>query len=385
MTTTTLADKFGEIETSLNGRLIERFTEVDIALRGLVSRQHVLQLGEPGIAKSLLTRNLVAHIDFGDDEAAYFERLLTRTSPPEILFGPLNLAKLEEGSYERNTYRMLPQARIAFLDEIFKAGGSLLNTLLMVVNERIFENPHPEQVPLWTVFAASNEFPVEDELAAISDRFLIRCTVRPIAEPGNFVRMLQLTDDPIDPMISVDEVGQAQTEAAAVHVPEVVLEAMADLRSQLRGKGITPSDRRWRQSLSVIRAGAWLAGEEAASLADLSVLEHTLWVAPDQHSDVKRTVLELANPLEKEAMDLLVDVSGLWEEIDRVRTDDNPETKRRQGMEIHRTLERAERSVEGLAVKADGGRPTPTMNELQSTVNRLRKAVMHDVFDIPTE
>lgn len=148
------------ILSQLHTGLIEREEPIRLALLAALSGEHLLLIGEPGTAKSVLARKL--HLAFKDGE--YFERLLTKFSVPEELFGPLSIKALENDCYLRLTDRYLPAASIAFIDEIFKANSAILNALLTLLNEREFDNGDSRiKTPLVSVIAASNELPDDED------------------------------------------------------------------------------------------------------------------------------------------------------------------------------------------------------------------------------
>ena len=181
-------DVLRAIRDELQQVFLERNELIDGALVALVAAQHVLVIGPPGTAKSMLADEVCRRID----GAAYFQWLLTRFTTPEELFGAVSLKALEQDDYRRLTTHKLPEAHIAFLDEVFKASSSILNTILTLINERRFHNGREvADVPLLTLFAASNELPEDDELLALHDRFLLRFVVDYVSEDFRFLKLLQ--------------------------------------------------------------------------------------------------------------------------------------------------------------------------------------------------
>lgn len=300
--TNTNFTKLEEIKMALNAKFFEREEEVEGILVALLSRQHMLMIGPAGTAKSALSVEL-AKIVQGTD---YFQWLLTRFSTPEEVFGPLSLKDLEQGVYKRNTATKMPEANLVFLDEIFKANSAILNSLLTLINERLFyNNGTPVQVPLMSVIGASNEYPEEGEgLEALFDRFLLRFELDYIADETNFVSMMKGTGQNfVMPSMTMDELVQLQFFTDMVTIPDEVYDTLSKIRNELRDEGIRPSDRRFKQSLSVLQAKALINQRQVVKVDDIVILENALWETVDQKDNVSLIVRSHAQDVVTQKLD----------------------------------------------------------------------------------
>ena len=367
----TVAEKLRQIEQELTAQFLERREPIRGLLVGLLARQHVLLLGPPGTAKSELARAVCSRVA----GAQWFYWLLGRTSTPEELFGPVSLRALEQDSYRRVTAGKLPEAHVAFLDEVFKANAAVLNLLLAVLNERIFHNDGTQTaVPLITAVGASNELPEDlEELGALWDRFLLRYVVDYIRDPRHFERLLTLPPRQAGgTAITLDELAAAQVEVQAVDVRAVVPTVVA-LRSTVAGMGIRVSDRRWRQSLSLVQAHAWLEGRTQATADDLEILTAALWDSPEQIPQIRQAVMAAVNPLDQEALELLDQATEI-----HARAMAAPEEKATEvGMEANTKLKRINERLATLRSQArETGRSTARIDEVAQRVATMQREVL---------
>ncbi len=298
---TTPLQQLQHLRQDLAVQFPERRELIEGTLYALLSSDHILLLGPPGTGKSSLARAVAQA--FG---ARYFERLLTKFTTPEEIFGPVSLKGLENDRYTRITDDKLPEAEIAVIDETFKANSAILNTLLTLMNERLFHNDgQPTPCPLVTLFGASNELPEGRELEALFDRFLLRYEVSYLLRPSNLRAVLTAADPASPASMSMDQLRAAQAEVQTVTITDETLDALLAIREACKAEGIVASDRRWKKCLKAARASAYLAGESKTSPEDLSLLTDCLWREPKERPKLARVVGKLADPIGSQALEIV--------------------------------------------------------------------------------
>lgn len=380
-----IVTKLNDLQVALNTDLLERQTEIKTAVTALISQRHHFQIGPPGTAKSYLVRRLLARIG-GLEHDDLFTWLLTKYTTPEEIFGPPSLKALEEDIYRRNTEGKLPNAYLAFLDEIFKANSSILNAFLTIMNERLFANGGTSDlVPLQCIFAASNELPHGEELNALWDRLHFRHEIRPMQDKSNFITMLSALRDPNPvPSISWQEIQAAQELVTQVELPLDIIETVMVLREGLAKVGIEPTERRFVDSLAIIQATAFLNGRMVADNDDLGLLRHVMWYRMEDQKVVTQQVLQLSNPIDKDAQDLLDEIEILGSELDEtVRNIDNFKARAKAAVQIHGKLAKAKGEKEALQKRAEAsGRKSEILDALNDRFISIGKTLMRECFQL---
>lgn len=281
-----------DIKQEFSGYFKERDAEINGSLLALLSGEHILLLGPPGTAKTLLASKICETIEDGN----FFHYLLTRFSTPEEVFGPLSLKALERDEFSRRVEGYLPTSHIALLDEIFKANSSILNSLLTVLNERKYHNGRELlDVPLFSVFGASNELPEEDEsLDALYDRFLFRYKVDYIQHEENLESLIFENADDFVPStkLNVDTIREVQKRASMLPVDTEVRTIVKGLRRELKNSNIFVSDRRWRKIVNVLRVASAVNGHSSVNRMTVVLLQHVLWDVPEQKETIRKLILD---------------------------------------------------------------------------------------------
>jgi MoxR-like ATPase len=307
--------------------LVERRVEVELSFACLIARVHPLWIGPSGVAKSMLVDQMLERIT-GD--VRKFTRLLAKGSTPEEVLGPPNLMALTEGRWERVIDGKLPTAHVAFIDEIFKSNSALLNALLKIVNERVFENDGSViHVPLWVMFGASNELPGHDrdDLRAFRDRFGICKIVEPVrTENGRRdvldgqLKRLAVVEGASEPKtVTREQVELLQQAVANVSVSEKLRKAVTDLQGRAQAEGLQVSGRRIFEGLRVAMARAVMRGDSALRAEDLTVMQHVLWTDPEDIGLAYELTLDYAGQSAKAAAKIRSEFEPISTSLDELR------------------------------------------------------------------
>ena len=360
-----MLERFKQLLGEMNRGIYEKETEISLSLLAALAGESIILLGPPGVAKSMVARQLKTAFR----DAQSFEYLMSRFSTPDEIFGPVSIQKLKTSdTYERAMEGYLPTADVVFLDEIWKAGPAIQNTLLTVINEKIFRNGNREMhLPLKLLVAASNELPAKGEgLEALWDRFVIRIESRPIKLEKNFRAMLldshadflgptDFTDstdfsgftgglghadfadnaDFSDLKITSEEYAEWAEKICKIGVKEEVLDAISAIRKSLRAvnvdeaaerRNIYVSDRRWKNIVRLLRTSAFMQDREEVDICDLLPIYHCLWQEPEERDAIRCIVIRaLFSPFAEKLVEMK---NALAEDIRYHRVRRNPEDGR---------------------------------------------------------
>ena len=360
-----MLERFKQLLGEMNRGIYEKETEISLSLLAALAGESIILLGPPGVAKSMVARQLKTAFR----DAQSFEYLMSRFSTPDEIFGPVSIQKLKTSdTYERAMEGYLPTADVVFLDEIWKAGPAIQNTLLTVINEKIFRNGNREMhLPLKLLVAASNELPAKGEgLEALWDRFVIRIESRPIKLEKNFRAMLldshadflgptDFTDstdfsvftgglghadfadnaDFSDLKITAEEYAEWAEKICKIGVKEEVLDAISAIRKSLRAvnvdeaaerRNIYVSDRRWKNIVRLLRTSAFMQDREEVDICDLLPIYHCLWQEPEERDAIRNIVIRaLFSPFANKLVEMK---NALAEDIKYHRVRRNPEDGR---------------------------------------------------------
>ena len=297
----TLREKIEKNLEILNNGLVGKEKVMKLGLLSILSGENMILVGPPGTAKSEISRRLREILADSGSET-YFEYLFTKFTTPEEIFGPLSIKQLQNDKFERNMEGYMPSSRIVFLDEIFKANSSILNTLLTILNERVFHNGlKREKTPLISLIGASNELPFEnDELTALYDRFLIRAVVGYVSDDEiEMLLDIKETDMEIPAEIKFTEsdLNEIRNESEKVRVTFGIKKTIMQIRQDYNkifaeDNHEIISDRKLVKMVKLLKISAYLNGRNKVDFSDLMLLTNCLWNNPENIEKVTKLVLE---------------------------------------------------------------------------------------------
>ena len=297
----TLREKIEKNLEILNNGLVGKEKVMKLGLLSILSGENMILVGPPGTAKSEISRRL-REILADTDSETYFEYLFTKFTTPEEIFGPLSIKQLQNDKFERNTEGYMPSSRIVFLDEIFKANSSILNTLLTILNERVFHNGlKREKTPLISLIGASNELPFEnDELTALYDRFLIRAVVGYVSD-DEIEELLDIKETdmeiPAEIKFTESDLNEIRNESEKVRVTSGIKRTIMQIRQEYNkifaeDNHEIISDRKLVKMVKLLKVSAYLNGRDKVDFSDLMLLTNCLWNNPENIEKVTKLVLE---------------------------------------------------------------------------------------------
>ncbi|WP_047043414.1 ATPase RavA domain-containing protein [Vibrio mexicanus] len=329
-----LSERINKLTKALSDGVYEREDTIKLCLLAALAGESVFLLGPPGIAKSLIAKRLIQAFD----NSSYFEYLMTRFSTPEEVFGPLSIQELKDnGRYLRLTEGYLPTAQVVFLDEIWKAGPAILNTLLTVVNEKTFKNGSDvERVPMRLLVSASNELPDDDSgLDALYDRMLVRVFVNRIQNKQNFKSMLTVgtPQEAVIPeglAITDQEYHDWQQQLDKLELSDTVFNKLYELKTLLeetvesQGLDIADtdmyvSDRRWKKAVKLLKASAFFNGRDSINPLDLLLLQDCLWNSPESRDVVRSVIKKFASEHAFDQAEVETQINLCKEELDDIQ------------------------------------------------------------------
>ena len=310
-----------EVLTPMKRTFIGKDEVIDLLGVCLTGGENLFILGPPGTAKSAIVQELGRRL-----EGRTFDYLLTRFTEPNELFGPFDIRRLREGDLVTNTEGMLPEANLVFLDELLNANSAILNSLLTVLNERVFRRGKETiALPLLTTVGASNHLPEDDALQALYDRFLLRvhCDNVPDEHLGDVLDAGWKYDAGLIERgtgLHTDDIRLLQRQLHRVDI-QAIRQPYLDLLRRLRNAGIGISDRRAVKFQRLMAASALLCGRLTAAISDFWILQY-IWDRQEQREVLQAIVQEAikaddsglpAHPLSRTEME--PDVEALAREL----------------------------------------------------------------------
>ena len=372
------------IEKELNELFLEREDAIKDMLRAIVVGQSVLLLGPPGTGKSAMTNEVCARIV----GAKYFAWLLNKTSDPAELLGPYSLKDMERDKFRRKTEGKLPEAHIAFIDECYKSNEPTLNILLPILNEKKFFNDGlAVDIPLISMFCASNEGPEDDSLLALHDRLLFRHNVQPIRDASNIEKMF---DNYLErrsgvsakaySTITLDEIKAMDERSKSVTVSKNIKNTLIKLLGVMNREAVIVSERRKNECLKILQGNAVMNDRDAVVLDDFTALIHVLWEKEEDIPTIEGEIAKLINPYDDKIKNLMGNFKQIKDNLVSIK---DPTDKCRASIEAKGALESIVGKFENVIKEANkNGKDTTDMVKTKDEIILFNTKIMEEALGL---
>lgn len=381
----TVAKSLVQIEDELNDYFLERKDVIRATLLAVLAGEHIFMLGPPGVAKTQLVKTFVKCI-LG---MRFFEAALSKSRPVEAILGPLDiLIYRTTGDYILKRAGYATACEFVLLDEIGKGSPVLWNDLLALANERAIHevrdglSVHP--APLSTLFAPSNEMITDqsDDAAAMWDRLLVRVFVDELKDKKNFAKLLTAGDPDIKGTVAWDDLREAiTTDVPAVTITDDTVKQVVMLRSEFAKHSLKVSPRRWKWSMKLLQANAFLNGRSETDDTDLAVLRWSLWETVEQMDKVADLCLSASNPFVRPLGEIRTRLREIDNGVEERKTDGG---KWKYGQEATKKLDKVRDELDLMLIESEG-EPIPGFKAVSDQHERVMINTFMTCLEVPAE
>lgn len=386
--TTDLHQRYVAVQEFLRRHNIERDEDIELLLLSIISGVDALFLGEPGVGKTHMIELLVK---YGLSDMTMFTHLFAKDQSADEVLGPRDIMAMKNGSIARLTDGYMPDANVAYADEVFKASPPMLNPLLDLLANRVLKvgGNVKDCSQLIAIVMSSNELPDREDLQAFRDRIGITKVVQPVQTPEG---RRAVTDLQLDMQVNgIDATGVTpltladvhaiQTEAKRVGVNDACRQIMVDAQQKWLEKGHAPSQRRVGQMWKVVKAHAWAAGRTEVVADDFMVCQHMSWNHPDHARSAREVIIEFASAFTRKAArfretmePIMHSMEELKVKLDATADESEKMTLMNDGFKFLRQLRELNRDVKSEIKAGDSaGQDVSSLRELAAEVGKLDK------------
>jgi len=306
--------KIFRVMDSVNARWVEREDLLKGLVLSLLTGSDLLAIGRPGCAKSAVIKDFLAHLSMKK-----FSRQLNQFSTDKDLLGDINpKIFLDTGVRIHASSNTLLDCDVAFVDEVFKGTKGARAAMLEPLADRQFsENGETKEIPLLSMFSASNELPNDASDAAFYSRLQLRIVVNDIGTSVGIGQALWgVQPARCSDRLTREEVLLAREEIEQVTFPKEVQKKCYQVFEEMQELGIRLDQRKRMKAFgvrcSLAQAEAWLNGRNTVRIEDLRVATMTFWSSPSNEGEVRNIILKTCSPKISSAADKFNEVHELF-------------------------------------------------------------------------